>query len=394
MGHDGDCFLVPGPVRMNQSCLDALSTPVITARGTEYRDVMAKLNSGLRYAFNLSPSPPERKNQSWTGSDGYKVIVVSGSGTAAMEMVMANRFRPNDRVLVPTNGKFGERVAEMGSRFCNVKHLKYEWGRAFDFGEIEEQLARGNWEALAICHNETSSGITQDAAELAEMCQRHNVAFILDGITSVGGLPVHPEQWGAEAVVVGAQKCTAGPSGIAAIAVNQHFIDRCNAIRNQGDSNSVYYLDILPALKKGDDDQTPWTPAINPAMGWAAALETLKEEGLENRWNRCASLAKGVRNLFTDLGFDLLADEYYRSSTVTAIMYPEGIDDSWRTKLKDDYNTQVIGAQDHLKGKMFRVGSMGETPVEEMIEGCNRMIACFKECGLELPDVDVKKYFE
>ena len=80
-----------------------------------------------------------------------------------------------------------------------------------------------------------------------------NVAFIIDGITSVGGLPVHPEQWGAEAVVVGAQKCTAGPSGIAAIAVNQHFIDRCNAIRNQGDSNSVYYLDILPALKKGDE---------------------------------------------------------------------------------------------------------------------------------------------
>ena len=109
---------------MSQACLDALASPTITARGSEFRDVMARLNSGLRYAFNLSPSSDERKNQSWTGSDGYRVIVVSGSGTAAMEMVMANRFRPNDRVLVPTNGKFGERVAEMGARFCNVKHLK------------------------------------------------------------------------------------------------------------------------------------------------------------------------------------------------------------------------------------------------------------------------------
>ena len=169
---------------MSPACLDALASPTITARGTEFRDVMARLNSGLRYAFNLSPSSDERKNQSWTGSDGYRVIVVSGSGTAAMEMVMANRFRPNDRVLVPTNGKFGERVAEMGARFCNVKHLKYDWGRSFDLGEIEEQLARGNWEALAICHNETSSGITQDARELAEMCQRHGVAFVIDGITS------------------------------------------------------------------------------------------------------------------------------------------------------------------------------------------------------------------
>lgn len=385
---------MPGPVRMGKPCLDALGSPVITARGSEFRDVMAKLNSGLRYAFNLSPSSDERKNQSWTGDDGYKVIVVSGSGTAAMEMVMANRFRPNDRVLVPTNGKFGERVAEMGSRYCNVKHLKYEWGRAFDFGEIEEQLARGNWEALAICHNETSSGITQDAAELAEMCQRHGVAYILDGITSVGGLPVHPEKWGAEAVVVGAQKCTAGPSGIAAIAVNENFVNRCKAIRNQDDANPTYYLDILSALKKGDDDQTPWTPAINPAMGWAAALEVLKEEGLENRWKRCEILARGVRNLFIDLGFDLLADEYFRSSTVTAIMYPEGIDDSWRTRLKEEYQTQVIGAQDDLKGKMFRVGSMGETPIIEMVEGCKRMIECFRSFGVDLPDVNVESYFE
>ena len=379
---------------MNPACLEALATPAITARGSEFRDIMARLNSGLRYAFNLSPSLGKRKNESWAGEDGYKVITVSGSGTAAMEMVMANRFRPNDRVLVPTNGKFGERVAEMGDRFCNVKHLKYEWGRAFDFGEIEEQLARGNWEALAICHNETSSGITQDAGELAEMCQRHGVAFILDGITSVGGLPVHPEEWGAEAVVVGAQKCTAGPSGIAAIAVNQRFIDRCIAIRNQDDSNPTYYLDILPALKKGSDDQTPWTPAINPAMGWAAALETLKEEGLENRWARCKMLAEGVRKLFLDLGFDLLADEFFRSTTVTAIMYPSGVNDDWRTRLKEEYSTQVIGGQDHLKGKMFRVGSMGETPVSEMIEGCKRMISCFRDFGVELPDIDVESYFE
>ena len=391
--HTGDCFLVPGPVRMSDACLQAMATPVMTARGAEFRKVMANLNSGLRYAFDLSPSQPEMKTQSWTGEDGYRVVVVSGSGTAAMEMVIANRFRNNDLVLVPTNGKFGERVADICRQFCNVKQLQYEWGRSFDLYELEQQLERGCYEALLICHNETSSGITQDAEAIAEMCERHGVSFILDGITSVGGMPVHPAKWKAEAVVMGAQKCTAGPSGIAAIAVNEHCVERIKAIHQQGDANPRYYLDMISALKKGDDDQTPWTPAINLAMGWGAALNDLKTETNEARWARCATMAKGVRDLFTDLGFTLLADSGQRSSTVTAILYPEGVDDAWRTALKDKYDTQVIGAQDHLKGKMFRVGSMGETPVEEMIEGCKRMIACFRDFGVELNDVDVESYF-
>ena len=393
MDINDDCFLVPGPVRMGDECLQALSTPVMTARGTEFRDVMARLNSGLRHAFNLAPSEPLRGVKSWAGDDDYKVVVVSGSGTAAMEMVIANRFRSNDLVLVPTNGKFGERVAEMCKRFCNVKHLKYEWGRAFDLYELEQQLERGCYESLLICHNETSTGITQDAAAIAEMCARHNTSFILDGITSVGGTAVHPAEWKAEAVVTGAQKCTAGPSGIAAIAVNSHFIERVHAIREQGDSNPNYYFDMVAALKKGDDDQTPWTPAINLAMGWGAALDVLKTETNEGRWKRCQIMANGVRNLFTDLGFVLLADAEQRSDTVTAILYPEGINDTWRTRLKDDFNTQVIGGQDHLKGKMFRVGSMGETPVAEMIEGCKRMIQCFATFDLELPQLDVDSYF-
>jgi len=128
-------------------------------------------------------------------------------------------------------------------------------------------------------------------------------------------------------------------------------------------------------------------------MGWAASLDVLKSETNQGRWTRCELLARGVRNLFINLGFELLADQQQTSSTVTAILYPEGIDDTWRTRLKDDYNTQVIGGQDGLKGKMFRVGSMGETPVEEMVEGCKRMIRCFNSFGLQLPELDVDSYF-
>ena len=388
-----DCFLVPGPTRMAVNCLAAMAHPTITARGSEYRAIMARLNSGLRIAFGLNPSPPESGNESWSGDDDYKIVVVSGSGTAAMEMVIANRFRPNDKVLVPTNGKFGERVAEICSRYCQVEHLKGEWGRIFDLESMESLLSNGEFEAVLICHNETSSGITQDADAIAELCRKYSVAFILDGITSVGGIEVELEKWSVEAAVVGAQKCTAGPSGIAAIAIDHQFIERCGEIRDSGQGHPTYYLDLQAALKKGADDQTPWTPAINASMGWAAALDNLRTEGLDARIARCALMANGVRNLFSDLGFELLADEEGRSDTVTAILYPKGIDDSWRKKLQDEYRTYVIGAQDDLKGKMFRIGSMGETPISEMVEGCQRMLQCFQACGHELARVDVESYF-
>ena len=389
-----ECFLVPGPVKMSQKTLESMSHPVITARGNEYRDIIAELNGLLRVAFNLSKTSFKRGEESFRGDDGYSVIVVSGSGTAAMEMVIANRFSKNDQILVPTNGKFGERVAKITNVFSNAKELKFGWGKSFDLNELENELKSGNYDGLAFCHNETSTGITQNAAEIGDLAKKYNVALIIDGITSVGGLPVHPSKWGAEAVVVGAQKCTAGPSGLAAIAINDSFTHAVKNKQEKGDMVPTYYLNFLSALNKASDDQTPWTPAINLTIGWVSSLRELNEEGLENRWIRCEKLSNGVQRLFTDLGFALFADVEQRSTTATAIVYPEGIDDKWRTRLAEIYKTHVIGGQDHMKGKMFRVGSMGTTTYDEMTEGCKRMIACFSDFGLKLPSLNVESYFK
>lgn len=382
--NDNECYLIPGPTKMSQATMDAMALPVMTHRSPEFKSVMSELHSLLRTTFNINTEE----------NDGYSVMLVSGSGTAAMEMAIANRFAKTDNVLVPTNGKFGERVAQLCRTFSQVTQLKGEWGKSFDLDEIERCLSSGEHCALAFCHNETSSGITQDADALSALAEKYEISLILDGITSVGGLPVHPAKWNAEAVVVGAQKCTAGPSGVAALAVNEKYIEHVKNIRDTGESSPIYYLDILPALKKSKEDQTPWTPAINLALGWAESLRELREEGLQERWLRCEKMAQGVSNLFSEIGFKLFAESGYRSSTVTAILYPDGIDDSWRTHLHKVYHTAVIGAQDHMKGKMFRVGSMGITPIEEMIEGCRRMIACFRDFGIEIPEeIDIESYF-
>ena len=388
------CWFIPGPTRLTDAVLAGLAHPTMTHRSPEFKAVMAELHGRLRHSFALTPTTTEVGQQAQEGDDGYSVVVVSGSGTAAMEMVIANRFGPEDNVLVPTNGKFGERVAQMCHHFSNVTHLKYGWGEAFDLEEIDAILSTGKHDGLAICHNETSSGITQDAPEIAKIAEKHGVPFILDGITSVGGLPVYPAEWGAEAVVVGGQKCTAGPSGIAAIAISEQFVEAMMEKRKINPNPPIYYLDLIQALKKAADDQTPWTPSINLCTGWVASLREQDEEGIEERWTRCARLAEGVRNLFTDLGFELFAHEEQRSSTVTAILYPDpSWGEKWRRWMAVERDTPVIGGQDHVKGRIFRVGSMGVTPIEEMVEGCHRMIEGFRHFGMELPDVNVESYF-
>ncbi len=397
IGWNGTCWFIPGPTWLTPAVLEGLAQPTMTHRSPEFKVVMAELHGRLRHSFALSPTSIEIGQQSQEGEDGYSVVVVSGSGTAAMEMVIANRFGPEDRVLVPTNGKFGERVAQMCENFTCVTHIKGEWGRSFDLEEIDSILSNGGFDGLAICHNETSAGITQNAPELARIAEKHGVSFILDGITSVGGLPVYPAEWGAEAVVVGGQKCTAGPSGISAVAISESYVQKMIENREKENSSPVYYLDLIQALKKAADDQTPWTPSINLCTGWVAALREQDEEGIEKRWKRCESLAKGVRNMFTSLGFELFADENQRSNTVTAILYPEpDWGEEWRRWMAVEQDTHVIGGQDHVKGRIFRVGTMGVTSREEMIEGCRRMIDGFRHFGMDLPPhdyLDVESYF-
>ncbi len=379
---------------MSEATLSALATPVMTHRSPEFKLAMATLHSRLRLAFGLTPSSGSIGDQSHDGEDGWSVVVVSGSGTAAIEMAIANRFHDDELVLVPSNGKFGERIAEICSRHCQATHLKGDWGRPIDLEEIERILSKGKHASLAVCHNETSSGIVQDAEALGSICQRHGVSFIIDGITSVGGIPVKPEEWGADAVVLGAQKCTAGPSGIAAIAVSEDYVEKALFNRAAGGISPLYYLDLAPALRKAADDQTPWTPAINLVLGWSAALNELAEDGLGARHERYASLAGGVRNLFSELGFELYATEGHRSDTVTAIRYPDPVwGEEWRARLAAEHGTHVIGGQDHVKGRIFRVGTMGLTTRDEMVEGCTRMIDCFRSFGHDLPEVDVASFF-
>ena len=178
--------------------------------------------------------------------------------------------------------------------------------------------------------------------------------YILDGITSVGGLEVNPEKLNADIVIFGSQKCIAAPAGLACLSVS----DRAKELLYD---DTAYYLNLKKHLKKlREGDQTPYTPAIPLFMALREALLMLKEEGLENRLNKIRQLAEATRSAVDALGLELYPHPDYASNTVTAINYPEGINDSdFRNTLRDEYNVIVAGAQAQIKGKVFRIGHMG-----------------------------------
>ncbi len=336
-----------------------MSTASIGHRTERFREVNSEIRELLRYAFQT------------TGP----VAAISGSGTAGMEAMLGNLLRPEDRVLCITNGKFGERMYEISSRYSMATQLDFPWGRVLDLDRVKQSLERGEYDALTLCHNETSTGSTNPARELGEMAKDSGILFLVDGITSVAGLPVDMEGWGIDAIVLGSQKCLAAPAGLSAIALSSKGYE---ALRDDG----PYYLNLkahVDRLEKGD---TPYTPAIHLFLAFREALRMLKEEGLETRLRRTARLGKACRAAGQSIGLEIFPEAACASDTVSAFLYPEGVmETKFRPSLRNEHRVVVAGGQGELKGKVFRIGHMGICSFSDLVATFGAVEAVLGETG-------------
>ncbi len=335
---EDNIFMLAGPVKIHRRVLDAMSKPSIAHRGKEFSAINAEIRELLKYLFQ---------------SDN-DVAVISGSGTAGLETAIVNLLNKDDKVLIIHNGKFGERLFELGNLYSNATELTSPWGQPPDSDAIAAELEQGDYKAVGICHNETSTGMTNPAEEIGKLAHKNDAIYILDGITSVGGLDVNPEKMNADIVIFGSQKCIAAPAGLACLSVSERAHELLY-------DDTAYYLNLKKHLKKlKDGDQTPYTPAIPLFLALREALLMIKEEGLEDRLQKITRLAEATRAGVDALGLELFPHKDYASNTVTAINYPEGISDKeFRATLLNDYGVIVAGAQAHIKGKVFRIGHMG-----------------------------------
>ncbi len=337
MDMENNVFMLAGPVKMHPRVLKAMQMPAIAHRSAEFKEVNREIKELLHYLFQTKA----------------RVTVLNGSGTAGLDAAISNLLKKGDRVLNIANGKFSERFYEISKVYANPTLYSVEWGKAPDIDRVAELLEENEFKAVTLCHNETSTALTNPAKEIARLAKKHGAFFILDVITSLGGIPVDFDGWGVDIAVVGSQKCIAAPAGLAAVAVSDEAYEALH-------SDGSYYLNLKAHLDKMEDkNDTPYTPATHLYLAFREALRLLKEEGLENRIARTHRLAEATRAAVKAMGLELFPDPNYASDTVTGVWYPEGIDDSLRKNLREKHGVVIAGGQAHVKGKIFRIGHMG-----------------------------------
>ena len=340
-------LMIPGPVPVPERVRMAMLRQAINHRGAGFGTVYAESVRALKGLFGT----------------GNELFIISGSGTAAMEAAIGN-FGRDRRIVSLVNGKFGERLAEIGKRYGEVKVLASEWGTPLDLAGLGKALEEGA-EIVTMVHNETSSGIKNPAEAVGKLVRKHDALFVMDGITSIGGDVVEVDRWGVDVAFVGSQKCLAAPAGLSAISVSGRAWDRIAGKR-------PYYLDLAAYRKNAAKSpmETPYTPAVPLFLALHEALAIIEKEGPGKRIERHRRMAEAVRSAVKAWGlpmFPQLDNLHEYSNTVTAVAIPGGVDEKVLRSTVKGFGIEIAGGQDRLKGKIFRIGHMGAVGAPEIL---------------------------
>lgn len=339
---------IPGPTPIPPSVLQAMQQPMVSHRGTEFTDIVASLQGDLRYLFQ-------------TEND---CLILAGSGTAAMEAAVANLVAPGRPVLAVVAGKFGERWSQLARTYqADVKELIVPWGQGVDPNQLAAAIAQHQPEVLFITHNESSTGVSQDIAGAAAICQQAGCLIVVDAISSLGGAEFRTDAWGVDVAITGSQKCLMLPPGLSFLAVSQQAWDK------MAKNNSPrFYFDLLRYRKGVHNGQAPYTPAVSLIFGLQESLRLIRSEGLENVWQRHRLMQQMIRHGLAAAGVPLFVVEEWASVTVTAALAPAGLQlEAWRKELAKETGIVLASGQDSLAGRVFRVGHMGYAIPAEML---------------------------
>jgi alanine-glyoxylate transaminase/serine-glyoxylate transaminase/serine-pyruvate transaminase len=304
-------------------------------------------------------------------------IPISGTGSAGMETSFVNLIEKDDPVLILINGVFGMRMQDVATRLgAEVDTLEFEWGTPVVPDNVEEKLKRNDYKIVAIVHAETSTGVRNPVEEIGKLLEGKNPLFLVDTVTSLGGIEVTIDAWGVDAVYSGTQKCLSCPPGLAPVSFSDRALD---AILNRKNKVPNWYLDVSMLTKywEGKTRVYHHTAPINMLYALYQALVLIIEEGLERVFQRHLEnhkrLVKGIQNL----GMKMLVEPEFRLPMLNSVLIPDGVDDAEvRSKLRAEYKIEIGAGLGPLAGKIWRFGLMGHTARSENVD---RLLAALKE---------------
>ncbi len=343
-------LLGPGPSSVHPRVLQAMNAPVVGYLDPSFFKVMDEVCEMLRQVYRTSNTT---------------TFPVSATGTGAMETACANVIERGDTVVVCRNGFFGNRLADIAERCGAEVHLvDTPWGKPVEVEELARELNKhSRVKAVGVVNAETSTGVLTPLPEIVELAHQHDALVIADAVTSLGGHDVRLDEWDVDVCYSASQKCLGAPPGLAPISLGNRAIE---AINNRTTKVQSFYFSLLELENYWSDRRTyHHTAPITMTYALREALRMMMEEGLENRIQRHARVAAALRAGLEALGIGLLAEPDYQLNPLTAALVPEGVDDAVvRRRLLDDYNIEIGGGLGELRGKVWRIGLMGESARE------------------------------
>ncbi len=307
--------------------------------------------------------------QQLLGTRNRVTLPMSGTGMAGMETCFANILQPGDRVLVCVNGVFSKRMEDVASRLgAKVETLEFEWGTPVDPARLRERLAGGSYKAVAMVHGETSTGVVNPAAEVGAVLKGRSELYVLDTVTTLGGVPVAVDAWGVDALYSCSQKCLSCSPGLSPVSLSDRAFAAAKA--RPGKLHS-FYLDLTQLISYWEGEKRVYhhTAPINLLYALYEGLRLIQEEGEKKVFARHEAACRRLVDGLGKLGLEPLVAQGARLPTLTAVRIPAGIDDAEvRTRLRVDHLIEIGAGLGPLAGKIWRIGLMGHAAREENVD--------------------------
>ncbi|MCQ2508831.1 MAG: alanine--glyoxylate aminotransferase family protein [Dorea sp.] len=353
-------LMCPGPTDADPRVLRAMSAPILGQFDPQFTGYMTETMEMLRQVF-------QTKNQ--------QTYVVDTTSRGGLETVLIGAIQPGDKVLIPAFGRFGYLLNEILERTgAEITLLEREWGTVFEPEEIEAELKKGGYKAVACIHGETSTSMMQPLEEISKICKKYDCLLIVDTVATLGGSDIKVDEWGIDACIAGTQKCISAPSGSALITYNEKISNIVKArkkvekgIRSASDVDGGLlpiqsnYLDMAQL----EDYWSPrrlnhHTEATSMQYGVHEALRIILQEGLENRFARHALNNDALCTGLQAMGLSIFGDLAHKMPGCTAINIPEGISGpTLRGMMLDEFGIELATSFGPLDGKIIRIGNMG-----------------------------------